>query len=211
MKKLLFLVCMSMGALLPTSAQDMVYRNLKDFLVGKGDTVTTLKLERRSRSQVMMTGGADYKLTASEAELRPKFLRSRCAIARYEDKLYVNCKKLRYKKLQFGSWYAPAFLLRGNIYFAAIPLGSVAAGNEAMEVKLGGTVGDAIAASSLVTRRVCYAIDPLTGEVDFIGKDNMMILLKDSPDLLKSYLNEENCESAEVTTKYLFQLKEVVR
>lgn len=206
MKKLWILWCLSVAAFLQMSAQDMVYRNLKEFLAGKGDIVTTLKLERRSKSQVMMTGGADYKLSASETELKPKFLRNRCGIVRYEGKLYINCKKLRYKKLQFGNWYAPAFLLRDEIYFVAVPLGSVVAGDEAMEVKLGGTVGDAIAAASLLGRRVCYQVDPHTGEVDFIGKSAMEDMLKSSPELLNAYLKEDNNESAEVTTKYLLKL-----
>ncbi len=196
-----------MGVLMPVSAQNIVYRNLKDFWAEKGDTVTTMKLERRSKSQVMMTGGADYKLSVGETELKPKFLRNRCGIVRYDGKLYINCKKLRYNKLQFGNWYAPAFVLGEKIYFEAVPLGSVAAGGETMDVKLGGTVGDAIAAASLVTRRVCYEVDPMTGIVDFVGKDKMELLLKEYPDMMQEYLKEENNESAEITTKYLLQLK----
>ncbi|MCZ4237997.1 hypothetical protein O4H25_14250, partial [Staphylococcus equorum] len=87
----------------------------------------------------------------------------------------VNCRKLRYKKMRFGAWYAPAMLLNGNIYFSALPLGSVAAGSSAnMSVTLGGQLGDAIAASGQVSKRVYYEIDIVTGKVDFVGKDKMM-------------------------------------
>ena len=54
----------------------------------------------------------------------------------------MNCRKLRYKKLRFGAWYAPAVQLGKNIYFCAMPLGSVIGGNfvEEDDVKLGGNI-----------------------------------------------------------------------
>ena len=47
--------------------------------------------------------------------------------------------------MRFGAWYAPAVQLGKNIYFCAMPLGSVIGGTFAEEddVKLGGNVGDA--------------------------------------------------------------------
>ncbi len=194
-----------LATLLPVSAQNIAYRSLKDFLAGRGDTIYTLKVERRTRSQVMMTGGADYRIVASESEMKPNYLSKRAYLIKQGNDMYINCKKLRFKKMRFGSWFAPAILLQGNIYFIAVPLGTVAAG-ETMDVKLGGTVGDAIAASSLVSKRVSYEVDVTTGEVSFVGKDRMQVLLKDQPDILKAYLREDS-ESASVTMKYLIQLR----
>ena len=44
--------------------------------------------------------------------------------------------------MRFGAWYAPAVQLGKNIYFCAMPLGSVIGGTFAEEddVKLGGNV-----------------------------------------------------------------------
>ena len=74
--------------------------------------------------------------------------------------------------MRFGAWYAPAVQLGKNIYFCAMPLGSVIGGTFAEEddVKLGGNVGDALAASSLVTKRVCYELNGETGKIDFVGQ-----------------------------------------
>lgn len=82
--------------------------------------------------------------------------------------------------MRFGAWYAPAVQLGKNIYFCAMPLGSVIGGTFAEEddVKLGGNVGDALAASSLVTKRVCYELNGETGKIDFVGKEKMAQLLE---------------------------------
>ena len=122
--------------------------------------------------------------------------------------LYVNCKKVRYKRFRFGGWYAPATWIRGKIYFYAQPVGSVAASTTqpADATKLGGDVGTAIAASGLVNARVYYELNPETGKVEFVGKDKMLQLLKNEPELLNAFL-QESSESAEVTGKYLLRLK----
>ena len=122
--------------------------------------------------------------------------------------LYLNCRKLRYKKLRFGAWYAPAVQLGKNIYFCAMPLGSVIGGNfvEEDDVKLGGNIGDALAASSLVTKRVCYELNGETGKVDFLGKDRMLQLLKNYPELKQAYLKDDSQE-AKHTFKYLLELQ----
>ena len=106
----------------------------------------------------------------------------------------MNCRKLRYKKLRFGAWYAPAVQLGKNIYFCAMPLGSVIGGNfvEEDDVKLGGNIGDALAASSLVTKRVCYELNGETGKVDFLGKDKMLQLLENYPELKQAYLKDDS-------------------
>ena len=75
-----------------------------------------------------------------------------------------------------------------------------------MDVTLGGVVGDAIAASSLVSKRVYYEIDATTGKIDFVGRDRMCALLDSYPEWKEAYLNE-NSESAETTGKYLRLLK----
>ena len=95
-----------------------------------------------------------------------------------------------------------------NIYFCAMPLGSVIGGNfvEEDDVKLGGNIGDALAASSLVTKRVCYELNGETGKVDFLGKDKMLQLLENYPELKQAYLKDDSQE-AKHTFKYLLELR----
>ena len=196
MKKGCILLLLMSVISLPLIAQNIIYSNLKELLAQDGDTVAVLRVERRSKNQILLTGGADYRITAGNDE-------SMCR------RLYLNCRKLRYKKLRFGAWYAPAVQLGKKIYFCAMPLGSVVGANfvEEDDVKLGGNIGDALAASSLVTKRVCYELNGETGKIEFLDKNKMVELLKKSPELKKAYLKEDSQE-AKYTFKYLLELKE---
>ncbi len=204
------ILCLLMSVIsFPLIAQNIIYSNLKELLNQHGDTIAVLRVEKRSRNQIVLTGGADYRITAGDNEAMCRRLKKRCfAVRDKKGDLYLNCRKLRYKKLRFGAWYAPAVQLGKNIYFCAMPLGSVIGGNfvEEDDVKLGGNIGDALAASSLVTKRVCYVLNGETGKVDFLGKDKMFQLLKNDPELKQAYL-KDNSQEAKYTFKYLLELR----
>ena len=210
MKKGCILLLLMSVISLPLIAQNIIYSNLKELLAQDGDTVAVLRVERRSKNQIVLTGGADYRITAGNDESMCRRLKKRCFAVRDEKgDLYLNCRKLRYKKLRFGAWYAPAVQLGKKIYFCAMPLGSVVGANfvEEDDVKLGGNIGDALAASSLVTKRVCYELNGETGKIEFLDKNKMVELLKKSPELKKAYLKDDSQE-AKHTFKYLLKLKE---
>lgn len=204
------ILCLLMSVIsLPLIAQNIMYSNLKELLAQNGDTIAVLRVEKRSRNQIVLSGGADYRIAAGDDESICRRLKKRCFAVRDENgDLYLNCSKLRYKKLRFGAWYAPAVQIGKNIYFSAMPLGSVIGGNFAEEddVKLGGDIGDALAASSLVTKRVCYELNGETGKVEFLGKDKMLQLLKKYPDLKQAYLKDDSQE-AKHTFRYLLELQ----
>lgn len=193
---------------LPCMAQQIMYASLKELMEGRGDTVSTLKVEKRAKNQIYLMGGADYRITADENPGLSRYLRARCYAVRIDTALYVNCRKMRYKRYRFGQWYAPAMWIGGKIYFSAQPLGQAATSSVTPvdATKLGGEVGDAIAASGLVYDRVYYELDPQTGKASFVGKDKMTELLKGYPDLQEALLKEKS-ERAEVIGKYLLQLK----
>ncbi|MEG1562769.1 MAG: DUF6563 family protein [Bacteroides sp.] len=206
MKKI-WLICLFTLAGLPIAAQDIVYYNLKGFFAHSGDTIAAIRVEKRAKNQIVLTGGADYRLSVDKNETLCRYLKKRSFLVKVDSALYVNCRKLRYKKLRFGAWFAPAMELNGHIYFSAIPIGTVAAGpSSTMDVMLGGTLGDAIAASVQVKKRVYYEIDGTTGKVDFVGKEKMSALLSNQPEWKEDYLNADS-ESAELTGKYLWMLK----
>ena len=43
---------------LPLIAQNIIYSNLKELLAQNGDTIAVLRVEKRSRNQIVLTGGA---------------------------------------------------------------------------------------------------------------------------------------------------------
>ena len=58
----------------------------------------------------------------------------------------------------------------------------------------------------MVTKRVCYELNGETGKVDFLGKDKMLQLLKNYPELKQAYLKDDSQE-AKHTFKYLLELR----
>ena len=195
------------AAMAPCSAQQIMYSNLKELVEGRGDTVTILKVEKRSKNQIYLMGGADYRIEAKDNSGLCRYLKSRCYAVRMDTSLYVNCKKMRYKRYRFGGWYAPAMWVKGRIYFCAQPVGQAAASTATPPdaTKLGGEVGDAINASGLVFARVYYELNPETGRSEFVGREKMLELLADYPELKEAF-EKETSESAEVVGKYLRQL-----
>lgn len=192
---------------LSTTAQNIVYSNLKELLSQRGDTVKMLRVEKRSKNQIVLTGGADYRIVVGGNEAMCNYLKKRCYAVRVDSALYINCKRLRYNKLRFGNWYAPAMQINHRLFFSAMPVGSTAAPSDAgMDVKLGGAIGGALEASGLVTHRVYYMIDGDTGSIEFLGKEQMLHLLELYPQWQDEYL-KENSEGAGVTKKYLLLLQ----
>ena len=71
-------------AVLPAAAQQVMYSNLKELVENRGDTVTTLKIEKRTKNQIYLMGGADYRITVDDNPGLCRYLKSRCyAVRRY--------------------------------------------------------------------------------------------------------------------------------
>lgn len=209
MKRVWLSVLLVCFAVCLCSAQQIMYANLRELVEERGDTVSILKVMKRTKNQIFLTGGGDYRIEAVGNSGLSRYLKRRCYAVRVDSSFYVNCRKMRYKRFRLGGWYAPAIWIGGKIYYTAQPVGQVAASTATPPdaVKLGGEVGDAIAASALVASRVFYEINPETGRAEFVGKDKMMKLLEGHPEL-QNQLRQETSESAEVMCRYLRALQE---
>ncbi|MDE6348556.1 MAG: hypothetical protein K2L60_07880 [Bacteroides sp.] len=208
MKKSCLLALWMLLPVLPVAAQQIMYSNLKELVEERGDTLTTLRIEKRTKNQIYLMGGADYRVTVDENPGLCRYLKSRCYAVRMDTSLYVNCRKMRYKRYRFGQWYAPAFWLGGKVYFCAQPVGQAATSTMAPgdATRLGGEVGDALHASGLVHARVYYELDPETGKSDFVSRERMLQLLEPHP-ALRARFEKEKSESAEVIGQYLRALR----
>ncbi len=69
-------------AVLPVGAQQVMYSNLKELVENRGDTVTTLKIEKRTKNQIYLMGGADYRITVDDNPGLCRYLKSRCYAVR---------------------------------------------------------------------------------------------------------------------------------
>ncbi|MBO4985783.1 MAG: hypothetical protein J6C87_09155 [Bacteroides sp.] len=208
MKNYCFLFFLLFFSFLSAEAQQIIYPSLKALVEERGDTVTTLRVERRTKNLIYAMGGADYRISVDENSGMSRYLRSRCYAVRVDTALYLNCKKMRYQRYRFGKWYAPALEVAGRVFFRAHPLGQEATRNilPVDATKLGGELGDAINASGLVDERVYYELDLESGKAVFVSKEYMHQLLAGQP-ALQDKLEEEQSEAADVIGKYLKQLK----
>lgn len=208
MKKFSLSLFFALLVALSSHAQQVMYASLKDLAEGRGDTVTILQVQKRTIHQINLMGGADYRISADDNNSLGRYLKRRCYAVEIDGTLYVNCKKMRYKKFRLGNWYAKALRANGTVFYAAQPVGQVATDNIVPEhkPKLGGEVGDAISASGLTEARVYYELDMQTGRSEFVGRERMLQLLASRPEL-RAKFEQETGESAEVLEPYLIQLK----
>lgn len=209
MKKTLFIsLVLCLAFVQAGRAQQIIYSNLDELTGNRGDTVSTLRVERRTLNQLYLTGGGDYRILSPQNRSLSRYLRKRCYAVRIDTNLYVNCRKMRYHRYRLGGWYAAALEVGGHVFYAAQPVGQAATETLTPDdaQKLPGEVGDAIQASGLVGKRVYYELDLETGRSTFVGKERMRELLAGRPELLRKF-EEETSESAEVMEKYLRQLK----
>lgn len=209
MKRLISILILLSFCLLQGKAQQVLFSNLKNLLEVRGDTVSTLHVERRSKKQIYLMGGADFKIEARGNEGLSKYIKRRCYAIQVDSILYLNCRKMHYKRYRFGAWYAQALRINGHVFYKAQPLGQVASSTMVDEeaTKLGGEVGDAINASGMVTQRVYYELDLTTGYSTFVGKERMAELLTGHPQWIEA-LQKERSEEAAVIERYLLLLKQ---
>lgn len=205
--RIILYICLFWMAL-PCGAQQRIYRTHESLLSQKGELVSGLVIDRRSFSQISLYGGADYHISSETDSRMSEDIKRRFFAVELGGQLYVNMRHMKYKRYRFGSWYAPAFIIRGHLFFVAQPLGQAATVSitQGTVTRLGGQVGDAIAASALVTSRVVYEVNPQSGRAEFVGKERAIALLKDRPDLQRM-LAKEKKETVDVIFPYLNELK----
>lgn len=205
----LIVMLLAVAGGMSAAAQQVMYANLRELVEEQGDTVTTLRVEHRTRKHIQMTGGADYRIYSEENSGMSRYLKSRCYAVRIDTMLYVNCRKMRYKHFRFGNWYAPAHRLGNKVYYVARPMGQAASRTltPTDATRLGGQVGDAINVSGLLEERVFYELDLETGKSFFVGREKMAVLLSHRPADQKRLLQETR-ESADVIARYLKLLVE---
>ena len=87
---------------LPLIAQNIIYSNLKELLAQHGDTTAVLRVEKRSRNQIVLTGGADYRITAGDDESMCRRLKKRCFAVRDEKVLRMTVPSMVASTLSLG-------------------------------------------------------------------------------------------------------------
>lgn len=211
MRKAFLFFTLTFAFVFSIDAQVLGYTSMRNFVNNVADTISDIRIEKRKWGQMMLSSGVDYRISVLEGDADYKDVKKKYfAVLDDDGKLYVNCRTLRYKRMKFGSWFAPALRIGNRIYFSALPLGSVAGSIFVKEdsQRVSGDVGDAIATSALVNKRVCYELDCKTGKVLFVDTKRMSKLLQIRPEWQKAYL-EENDQTADCAFRYIRLLQTI--
>lgn len=158
-----------------------------------------LTIERRTKSDIKMNGGNDYKLISVDKSIKGKVLKREILAYSDGDSIFINA--LPYK---LQSWYTK--IISDGKYFvftAGIPMEKTM---QTKEMQLGmafGGIGGAIAGASLAMKRFLYILDKETNKVIMIDTEVMTKLLTEYPELLDQYNSESEKNEIPTRIEYL--------
>jgi hypothetical protein len=166
------------------------YMSLEEVLSRTPSQHPDVQVVFRTRGDIKMNGGNDFKLTSDDKTVKRRLLTK--DIYAYSDGeiLYINCRPLRLQK-----WYADV-LGDGRYIFFRAGLSNLSKemrkkrGETAMvSVMFGGIVGG-LAAAEQALERYMYAIDTESGEVMAVDEVVMDALLAPAPELQAAFREE---------------------
>lgn len=186
-RKLFYLLCALMA--LTASAQCRYCLSYNDFVGNRWEMVDSIDVVRASKGHKFLWGGGDFTIKGTD-KASCKMLTSSAFAVIVNNKLYVNCKDLKYKKIIFGKGFSRALSLgsRGLIFVGIDSKVAAAARN--------GAVGGGVAATQ-EDGRICYLISKgFDGkryiEVSPVDDEFMAKLLAEQTELLEKYYSETN-------------------
>lgn len=184
-RKLFCLLCALMA--LTASAQCRYCLSYNDFVGNRWETVDSIDVVRASKGHKFLWGGGDFTIKGTD-KASCKMLTSSAFAVIANNKLYVNCKGLKYKKIIFGKGFSRALSLgnRGLIFVGIDSKVAAAARNGAIAGGVAATQEDG---------RICYLISQgFDGkryiEVSPVDDEFMAKLLAEQTELLEKYYSE---------------------
>ena len=187
---------------LSTSAQCRYCLSYEDFMEGRWETMDSVDVVRASKGHKFMWGGGDFTIKGTD-KASCKMLTSSAFAVVANNKLYVNCKNLKCKKIIFGKGFFRALSLGSHgLIFAGIDSKTAAYART-------GAVGGGVAATQ-EDSRVCYLISQDSGgkryiEVSYVDDEFMSKLLADQTELLDKY-NSETDPTERVQADRIFSI-----
>ncbi len=163
-----------------------------------------LDLIKRTKGDIKMVGGNDYKIESADKTIKKKILRKDIWAYSNGDTLYLNC--FQYK---VQPWYASVIsdgkylVIKGGL--------SQYADMQKEQMAMGyyfGAIGGAIAGAKMAMLRFLYVIDKSTNEISTVTPELLEKLLANDENLLAQFKDETNKESEEILLKYVKRLNE---
>lgn len=158
-----------------------------------------LTIEKRTKGDIKMVGGNDYKLTTEDKSIEKKMLKTELWGYSAGDTLYINC--FQYK---VQPWYA-CVVSDGKylIIRAGLSQNQDLYKKQMKMAVLFGAMGGAFAGAKMALMRFVYTIDKSTNSLKMINSEALKELLADRKDILAQYEQEPNKEDDQILIKYL--------
>lgn len=169
-------------------AQSKYCLSYLDYLTDVWYPLEQMEFEYRSGTKSLFWGGSNYKPLTGNKET-DKLLKKKARFLMHNDSLYVNCRGLSIKGLQFGNWYSPACVYNKDA-FLFIALSEKSKSNTAGAALMFGMIGGAITASANDKKYQCYILTPTSSEdaiIKPIDENYMLTLLEGHDGLLSEY------------------------
>jgi len=158
-----------------------------------------LTIEKRSKGDIKMVGGNDYKLTTEDKSIEKKMLKTELWAYSLGDTLFINCFQY---KVQL--WYA-CIISDGKylIFKGGLSQNQDLYKKQMKMAALFGAMGGAFAGAKMALMRFVYIIEKSTNILKIINSEALKELLADRKDLLEQYEKEANKEDDQIIIKYL--------
>ncbi len=203
---LFFLLSITLVASSQVTYPKGCYFNFEDLVNKTPVTTYHPAIEKRSKTDIAMNGGNDYKLDSPDNTIKRKVLKKEIFAYSSGDTLYINCSKYRLQ-----NWYANV-ISDGKyfVFMAGIPMDPAMQSKKLKEdIQMSmqfGAVAGAFAGAELAKLRFLYIVDKETNEVKMVDPEVMNNVLKDYPDLYTKYNTETKKDDREVQIEFLKQV-----
>lgn len=180
-----------------------VYMSFAEILSKSPSVSVELEIERRTKGDIKMNGGNDYKLFKSDKSIKKKTIKNKYYAYSDGDSLYINC--IHYK---IQPWYTPVlsdgrfFVIRGGISIDT-KTQKEQLDNQAQLGYMFGAIGGAFQGAKLAMLRFIYVIDKESNQITTVSSDYLKKLLSETPELLTQYEAEDEQLDQKIFVKYL--------
>lgn len=163
-----------------------------------------LEVIKRTKGDIKMVGGNDYKIFSSDKSIKNKILKKEVWAYSDGDTLYLNC--FQYK---VQPWYAKVISDGDYLVFRGGLSQHMDEQKKQMEIGFYfGAIGGAMAGAKMAMLRFLYVVEKKTNEIFTVTPGFMEELLGTDAELLTQFNEESNKESEEILLKYLILLNE---
>jgi hypothetical protein len=176
-----------------------VYMSFEEIVSRTPSKQMDLQVIKKTRGDIKMSGGNDYKLAAEDKSIKKSVLRKEILAYSTGDTLYLNC--LPYK---VQPWYA-SVISDGDylVIKAGISTNQKEYKEQMATAAMFGAIGGAFAGAQMALLRFVYAIDKKSNQMIRITERSLSGILMEKPKLLNLYNTEANKGNEEVLIKYL--------